>query len=157
MERVASKIKMKEMNGWGKMKVKTIGRKEVKGFRVHGIERINYMFSRVMLYCSNNPKIPVVTHSHISCTCKIVSWVLSKMFFLWSDLESQTSFHFWLCISTCGGCSHWKVFFLLCQRRSKKIDVVHWLLNASAQKWYHFHSPFHQLELIRQPHYLHQA
>lgn len=60
------------------MKVKTIGRKEVKRFRVQGIERINYMFSRVMLYCSNNPQIPVVTHSHISSACKVVSQVLSK-------------------------------------------------------------------------------
>lgn len=53
---VASKIKCREMNGRGKMKVKIIGRKEVKGFRVQRIKRINYMFSRVMLYCSNTPK-----------------------------------------------------------------------------------------------------
>lgn len=60
------------------MKVKPIRRKEVKRFRVQGIEKINYMFSRVMLYCSNNPQIPVVTHSHTSSACKVVSQVLSK-------------------------------------------------------------------------------
>lgn len=55
------------------MKVKIIRKKEVKEFRVQGIEIINYIFSSIMLYCNNNPKIPVVTHSHISYTCKVVS------------------------------------------------------------------------------------
>ena len=143
----------KGMDGWGKMRAKTVGRKEVKELRVQCIESINYTYRWGYSAVTNNPSVSVVTNkpAHFKCMQSCISGTLQGCSLHWvtqrvKQLSSfDSAFQPEASVIT-------KRTFPSPAKRGEKMEMAHWSLNASAQRWYlYFHSPLHQLKPVIRP------